>query len=168
MEETYYYNCDYCQKEFVPTRRGVQRFCKPSCKTRSHQKKRIELFKLQNQLAIAERAANSNQTEMVVSGDAFNTKKEDEQSLAVITNQTEIKPKKEKQKIEKMSMAGVGNAALGFAAVDALKAAFTKEEDKPVSKKEMLVIFNHLDQNQRVIYDLIIKQENEFKPENFG
>lgn len=35
----YTYTCDYCHKEYVPTRRGVQRFCKASCRTRSHQVK---------------------------------------------------------------------------------------------------------------------------------
>ncbi|PHQ55826.1 MAG: hypothetical protein COC16_04485 [Lutibacter sp.] len=26
------YSCDYCQEEFIPTRKGVQRFCKSNCR----------------------------------------------------------------------------------------------------------------------------------------
>lgn len=35
--ENYYYTCHYCQKEFIPKRRKVQKFCSTSCRVRSHQ-----------------------------------------------------------------------------------------------------------------------------------
>ena len=37
MEETKYYTCHYCREQYIPKRRGVQRFCKAGCRVRSHQ-----------------------------------------------------------------------------------------------------------------------------------
>ncbi|EAQ42526.1 hypothetical protein [Polaribacter sp. MED152] len=37
--ETRNYECHYCKKEYVPKRRGVQKFCSNSCRVRSHQLK---------------------------------------------------------------------------------------------------------------------------------
>ncbi|RBW55207.1 hypothetical protein DS884_16385 [Tenacibaculum sp. E3R01] len=45
--------------------------------------------------------------------------------------------KTNKTSIEKLSVAGVGNAAIGSAAVDLLKYAFTKEENKPATKSDI-------------------------------
>lgn len=38
--ETYTYVCNYCKKEYIPSRRGIQKFCSNSCRTRSHQIKK--------------------------------------------------------------------------------------------------------------------------------
>ena len=35
--ETYTYICNYCKKEYVPKRRGIQKFCSNSCRSRNHQ-----------------------------------------------------------------------------------------------------------------------------------
>lgn len=35
--ESHHYTCHYCQKEFVPKRRKVQKFCSTSCRVRHHQ-----------------------------------------------------------------------------------------------------------------------------------
>jgi pyridoxal/pyridoxine/pyridoxamine kinase len=37
--ETRYYRCDYCRKEFLPTRRNIQKFCSNSCRSKSHHQK---------------------------------------------------------------------------------------------------------------------------------
>ncbi|UAM97273.1 hypothetical protein K8354_13215 [Polaribacter litorisediminis] len=37
--ETRTYECQYCRKEYVPKRRGVQKFCSDSCRVRTHQLK---------------------------------------------------------------------------------------------------------------------------------
>lgn len=44
---------------------------------------------------------------------------------------------KEPTKIEKMSMAGVGNAAVGTLAVKAITSLLTPEENKPATKKDL-------------------------------
>jgi hypothetical protein len=44
---------------------------------------------------------------------------------------------KQKTSIEKMSFAGVGNAAVGSLAADALKSIFIKEENKPATKADL-------------------------------
>lgn len=46
------------------------------------------------------------------------------------------KPENQLQKIDKMSWAGVGNAAAGTLAVNALSSLLTREENKPVTKKD--------------------------------
>lgn len=63
---------------------------------------------------------------------AFNANKKN--SLAKPeTNKTENKLKK----IDKMSWAGVGNAAAGTLAVNALSSLLTREENKPATKKDI-------------------------------
>ena len=63
-------------------------------------------------------------------------------------------PRSEKQtgttSIDKMSFAGVGNAAIGTAAVDLLKLAFTSEENKPATKKDVQNLATKLERFQRV------------------
>ena len=34
--ENRYYTCHYCKKEFIPKRRGIQKFCSASCRASSH------------------------------------------------------------------------------------------------------------------------------------
>jgi len=48
----------------------------------------------------------------------------------------EIQEKKSIQ-VEKMSMAGVGNAAVGTLAVNLATSLFTSEENKPATKKDL-------------------------------
>ena len=36
--ENYLYVCDYCSNTFTPKRRGIQRFCRASCRASSHNK----------------------------------------------------------------------------------------------------------------------------------
>ncbi len=103
------YICDYCRKEYVPTRRGVQRFCKASCRTRSHQVK--------NKLQLTS------------------------QSKKVVLKK---KKKSKKSTSEKMSFAGVGNAAMGTFAVDAIGKILTKKENKPATKKDVEMLFQKL------------------------
>lgn len=63
---------------------------------------------------------------------AFNSKKDIGLSKPENTDD-----KKEKLKIDKMSWAGVGNAAAGALAVNALAHLLTKEENKPATKKDV-------------------------------
>jgi len=35
--KTYLYTCKHCYKEFIPTRRGIQKFCSASCRSSHHQ-----------------------------------------------------------------------------------------------------------------------------------
>lgn len=105
------YNCDYCKKDFLPTRRKIQKFCSTSCRVKSyHQKIKT--------------------------------------SKALTTINSGIQT--EKISIEKMSLAGVGNAAIGTAAIDLLKHAFTSEENKPATKKDIQNLAIKLQRYQRI------------------
>ena len=121
-----FYTCDYCHKEYVPTRRGVQRFCKASCRTRSHQVK--------NELQLSS-------------------------SLKKAVKKKKKKPKK--SKTEKMSFAGVGNAAVGTLAADALENIFTKKENKPATKKDVDNLFERLNGRYYMVKNLPINGYNQ-------
>jgi hypothetical protein len=42
--ESHHYTCEYCSAQFKPTRRGIQRFCKSSCRATSFNKKKKSLL----------------------------------------------------------------------------------------------------------------------------
>ena len=86
---------------------------------------------------------------------AFNAKKKN--SLAKPETN---KPENQLQKIDKMSWAGVGNAAAGTLAVNALSSLLTREENKPVTKKDF-----------KEIKDLLIKRYHpisNMRPDAYG
>ena len=111
--ETKLYVCQYCKTEFIPKRRGVQKFCSNSCRVRSHQLK------------------NRKPINCLV-------KKEDNMQS-------------DKASVEKMSLAGVGNAAAGTLAVEALKTLFIKEENKPATKGDLKQLSKKLEQFQEIL-----------------
>ena len=107
---------------------------------------------------------------------AFNAKKKN--SLAKPETN---KPENQLQKIDKMSWAGVGNAAAGTLAVNALSSLLTREENKPVTKKdfkeikELLIKRFHPISNMRPdvygnqpYYDLETKSVVYLKAGNYG
>ena len=63
---------------------------------------------------------------------AFNAKKQ----ISLAKPETK-KSENNLQKIDKMSWAGVGNAAAGTLAVNALSSLLTREENKPSTKKDI-------------------------------
>ncbi len=87
----------------------------------------------------------------------------------LITKTTKSISHLEKQKIKKMSLAGVGNSVAGTIAVEGLKALFTKEENKPATKLDILKLeqrfkryqeINNLPRNinnQKPFYDSLLK-----------
>lgn len=92
--------CLHCNDDYIPTRRGVQKFCSKSCKSRYWYLKQ-------------------NYTKEVTKGTIENK----------IVNSN--------AKVDKMSLAGVGNAAAGVAAVEVVKSIFTTQDNKPATKKDI-------------------------------
>ncbi len=92
--------CLHCHDDYIPTRRGVQKFCSKSCKSRYWYLK-------QNK--------NSNE---------IKTKIEN-----AIVEQESLP--------EKMSWAGVGNAAAGTGVIEAAKRLLTSAENQPATKKDI-------------------------------
>ena len=70
----------------------------------------------------------------------------------------EIK-KEQSNKIEKMSIAGVGNAAAGTLAVNALTSLFTSEANKPATKKDIDNLLNKLKQRYYPILNIPQRQD---------
>lgn len=95
--ENYHYICHYCGKEYVPTRRKVQKHCSNSCRTRSYQ---LRNPKLGSSISMLQQKKNPTQ-------------------------------------IDKVSLAGVANAALGTVAVDLAKYMFTPDDNKAATKKDI-------------------------------
>ncbi|MDC9722956.1 MAG: hypothetical protein PSN34_09330 [Urechidicola sp.] len=75
-----------------------------------------------------------------------------------------------KTKVEKMSSAGVGNVVAGNALYDIVKGISKlgqKDENKPATNGNLWELYDMLKQNQQLIIDLILKQEKEFKADDF-
>jgi len=101
------YTCEYCGKKYIPKRRKVQRFCSNSCRTRKWQQQRC------NKIATTSQQENTD----------------------ILTPEVEVlHPIAIQEKKEKVTMAGVSNAAIGVAAVDFLTNTLTKPENKPAKQ----------------------------------
>ena len=98
--ESHHYTCNYCQKEFIPKRRKVQKFCSSSCRVRHHQ---------------ASKGRKARQS----------------QALGQPVQESKA------MEVEKISAAGIGNAALGTIAADLVKNLLTKEDNKPATKADL-------------------------------
>ena len=92
--------CLHCSDDYIPTRRGLQKFCSKSCKSRYWYLKQ-NYTKDVTQDAIENKVANPN------------------------------------TKVDKMSLAGVGNAAAGAAVVEVVKTVFTTQDNKRATKKDI-------------------------------
>ncbi|PHN93683.1 hypothetical protein CSC80_12270 [Maribacter sp. 6B07] len=69
-----------------------------------------------------------------------------------ITNQSTSLPVTGTQnKIEKMSAAGIGNAAAGVLAADVVKSLITKNHNKPATKGDILALKKSYERYQRVL-----------------
>ena len=114
--ESHLYTCQYCYKEYEPTRRRVQKYCSTACRVSAH--------KLRKQI-----------TEV----------NEEEVQLPTIQNNDVVEPVATEfydpvQKVDKMSEAGVGNAMVGNLLADALKSigkSILPDENKPATKREV-------------------------------
>ncbi|WP_289042278.1 hypothetical protein [uncultured Zobellia sp.] len=96
--------CNYCGGDYIPKRRGAQKFCSNSCRSLNWKNNQpIKELKVP--------VANSKDEKPVIS---------EKPSLQ-----------------EKMSLAGIGNAAVGVAAVELAKNFVTPNANKPATKKDI-------------------------------
>lgn len=72
-------------------------------------------------------------------------------------NSSRLPSKKAPNKIEQMSFAGVGNTVAGVVAVDLAKSLFTREENKPATKKDLKNLLNSLKQRYYPILNMPIR-----------
>ncbi|WP_338731506.1 hypothetical protein [Mangrovimonas cancribranchiae] len=106
MSGNKFYICGFCYEEYVPTRRGAQKYCSDTCRSKAYHHRK----KAQHQ----------------------------EQTEKSPTSFEDITPQKEQQvAVEKMSFAGVGNAAAGQVLADGVKTFLTKKENRPATKKDI-------------------------------
>ena len=68
-----------------------------------------------------------------------------------IQNENNHPVDKTKNKIDTMSVAGVGNAAVGIALVEGLKTVFTSEENKAATKKDIKNLENKIGRYHRIL-----------------
>ena len=76
--------------------------------------------------------------------------------LSIVKKDTE---KKEPLKVEKMSLAGVGNAAAGALAIQLATNLFTSEENKPATKKDLQNLIGSLKQRYHPVMNIPITQD---------
>ncbi|HDZ07214.1 hypothetical protein LCGC14_0559750 [marine sediment metagenome] len=96
--------CKYCGDDYIPKRRGAQKFCSNSCRSLNWKNNQpIQELKVP--------VANSKDEEPIIA---------EKPSLQ-----------------EKMSLAGIANAAVGVAAVELAKDFVTPYANKPATKKDI-------------------------------
>lgn len=116
MIDSKYYICKYCFEQFVPTRRFVQKYCSDSCRSKAYHHRKKNQDHTHQENGLIENASNE---------------------LKFDVTDTAVSTKPSKIKVENLSAAGVGNAALGALAADGLKALFTNEADKALTKGDI-------------------------------
>lgn len=67
--------------------------------------------------------------------------------------------KKDPIKVEKMSIAGVGNAAVGTLAVQLATNLFTREENKPATKKDIQNLLKNLNERYHPILNIPLRHD---------
>lgn len=85
---------------------------------------------------------------------AFKIRKTENRNLPTKENENS-----KKLKIEKMSFAGVGNAAVGALAVNLATNLFTNEENKPATKKDLKNLVSSLKQRYYPILNIPIRRD---------
>lgn len=105
--ENYIYTCDYCSKEYVPNRRKIQKYCSTTCRVKAYY-----FRKKHNQVT---------------------TINKDSKALSIPEN----KVQNPKTSIDKVSLSGVGNAAIANVATDVLRHIFIPEDSKPATKGDL-------------------------------
>ncbi|MAL60199.1 MAG: hypothetical protein CMC14_09135 [Flavobacteriaceae bacterium] len=93
--------CIQCGADYIPRRRGVQKFCSNTCRSRHWQLKQ-EMPKKKKKKALKKKKHSS-----------------------------------QKNRKEKISFAGISNAAIGHTAVDLIKNIATPESKKPATKGDI-------------------------------
>ena len=126
MEDTKFYTCGYCYKEFEPKRRRVQKYCSDTCRSKAYHSRKTKV-----------QSPDSKSAEFTVPNDIPTPKREN------------------------MSMAGVGNAAAGTLAANAIKSLLTKESNKPATKGDLTQLLEKL--NNR--YHLVTNMQPNFRGE---
>ncbi|WP_336126869.1 hypothetical protein [Mesoflavibacter sp. CH_XMU1422-2] len=114
MLEPKHYTCNYCQQDFVPKRRRVQKYCSNSCRSSAYQLRK------------------SNKNNLPV---ANNTKPATEQN-------------------DKMTLVGVGNAAVGSMVAGGLVKLFTSEKNKPATKGDIDLLIQKLGGRYHLVKNL--------------
>ena len=129
--EIEFYTCEFCKTEFKPARRKIQRFCSDTCRSKNHHHKNNAI---KPQLIVPSK--HEIETEVMES--------------------TILAP--EKLKIEKMSAAGIGNAAAGSLLADGVKAMaknlFGAAENDPATKKDIQELKNLINTRYFKVHNL--------------
>ena len=120
--------CLECGADYIPTRRGVQKFCSNSCRSRYWFNKQEK--KLTKNLPYP-----------------LPTPK----SIPVQLAEPAQLPK---QKVEEVSLAGVGNAALGVAAVNLLNKIATKEENMHATKNDIQKLIDLINKRYFLVHNM--------------
>jgi len=121
--------CKQCSEPYSPTRKGAQKFCSASCRSR--------YWFLKNEKV---------------------TKKTSVEESKEKSTESPGSKKRKKTEIEKISASGVGNAALGTLAVNAgtalVKKLFVSTENEPASKGDVQKIIDLINTRYFLIHNM--------------
>ena len=114
MLEPKHYTCNYCQQDFIPKRRRVQKYCSNSCRS-----------------------------------SAYQLRKGNKNNLPSTNNTKHVA-----EKNDKMTLAGVGNAAVGSMVAGGLVKLFTSEKNKPATKGDIDLLIQKLEGRYHLVKNL--------------
>jgi len=119
--ETEFYTCEFCQTNFKPKRRKIQRFCSNTCRSKNHHHK------------------NNLKKESLPTLNPYKRLTKKEEVIPSLEAEVIIAEPQKKQKIEKVSGAGIANAVIGNLAAQALiegaKYALGSKKNQPATNE---------------------------------
>lgn len=120
--DTHKYTCKYCHEQFIPKRRYSQKYCSNSCRSRAYHRRQVE----KNALSDSPKPKT----------EGFGSK------LPAFKPKETLQP--QTMSNDKMSLAGVGNAAAGTLVADLIKYAFQGKGNQPATKNDIGTLINKL------------------------
>lgn len=120
--DTHKYTCKYCHVQYIPKRRHAQKYCSNSCRSKAYHRRQVE-----NNMA-------NNKTTFTIKDALTPTQ----------STQVSEKATPQKQTVEQMSFAGVGNAVVGTLVADLLKYILQGNGNQPATKNDILTLVNKL------------------------
>lgn len=129
-KETHLYTCKYCKIEFKPTRRRVQKFCSDNCRSKNW-------FMIHSKDSPSPIAIKSNETKVLLK-----TKKKKKKKKG--------KKKKEKKSRQPTAFEAFFTSTAGTYVGNKIDRATIKEENRPLTKGDMMNILSNIQRFQKV------------------
>lgn len=68
MKQAKYYNCEYCRKDYIPKRRGIQKYCSNSCRSNACRVRKAINTKIDILKPIENKVSSQSEKQMSLAG----------------------------------------------------------------------------------------------------